>query len=91
MVTKKQQKPDINIEKLNLRLYQLWLFNDDVNSFDDVIESLIEVCNHDPLQAEQCAFIADAKGKCSIKNGTITELEVLMVALSDRGLTVQIK
>jgi len=89
MTTKK--KPKLESDTVELKLYQLWLFNDDVNSFDDVIESLIEVCQHDPIQAEQCAFIAHSKGKCSVKNGTLKELEPQMVALFDRGLTVEIK
>jgi ATP-dependent Clp protease adaptor protein ClpS len=89
MTTKK--KPKLESDTVDLKLYQLWLFNDDVNSFDDVIESLIEVCQHDPIQAEQCAYIAHSKGKCSVKNGTLKELEPQMVALFDRGLTVEIK
>ena len=89
MTTKKKPKQESEI--FDLKLYQLWLFNDDVNNFDDVIESLVEVCQHNPLQAEQCAFIAHIKGKCSVKNGTLKELEPQMVALFDRGLTVEIK
>ena len=89
MTTKK--KPIQESETVDFKLYQLWLFNDEVNSFDDVIDSLVEVCHHDSLQAEQCAFIAHTKGKCSVKNGTLKELEPQMVALFDRGLTVEIK
>ena len=90
-ITKKQNSPELESETQSLNVFQLWLFNDDVNSFDDVIESLIEVCNHEPIQAEQCAFITHTKGKCAIKNGELKVLEPLMVALFDRGLTVEIK
>lgn len=89
MTTKK--KPKLESRTFDLKLYQLWLFNDDENNFDDVIESLVEVCHHDPVQAEQCAFIAHTKGKCAVKNGSKNELEPMMVALFDRGLTVEIK
>lgn len=90
-ITKKQNSPELESETQSLNVFQLWLFNDDVNSFDDVIESLIEVCDHEPIQAEQCAFITHTKGKCAIKNGELKVLEPLMVALFDRGLTVEIK
>ena len=45
-------------------LNQIVLYNDDVNTFDWVIESLIEVCEHEPLQAEQCTILVHYKGKC---------------------------
>lgn len=65
----------------------LILFNDDINSFDFVVKSLIEVCNHNPIQAEQCTFIAHHKGKCNIKNGTYSYLLPLKDQLDQRGLT----
>ncbi len=48
--------------------YTLILWNDDVNSFDDVIEALVDICKFNPLQAEQCATIAHYKGKCDIQS-----------------------
>jgi ATP-dependent Clp protease adaptor protein ClpS len=69
----------------------LVLFNDEVNTFDFVIESLINVCGHDPLQAEQCTIIVHYKGKCSVKDGTWEKLEPLCSALLDRGLTAEIQ
>ena len=66
---------------------ELILFNDDVNSFDFVIESLVEVCDHDLVQAEQCAMIAHFKGKCGIKAGTLTELTPMNNELNNRGLS----
>lgn len=56
-------------ETKNSKLFTLILWNDNVNSFDDVIDALIEICEHDPHQAEQCAMIAHLKGKCIIKSG----------------------
>lgn len=68
----------------------LVLFNDEVNTFDFVIESLITVCGHEPLQAEQCTIIVHFKGKCVVKNGSFETLEPMCTALLDRGLTAEI-
>jgi ATP-dependent Clp protease adaptor protein ClpS len=67
------------------------LFNDDVHSFDFVIEALIEVCGHELLQAEQCTIIVHYKGKCAVKNGAYEELEPMCTALLERGLTAEIQ
>ncbi len=69
----------------------LLLFNDEVNSFDYVIEQLIEFCNHDEQQAEQCALIAHLNNRCVIKQGKLTEINKLFGILSDKGLTLEIK
>lgn len=66
---------------------ELILFNDDVNSFDFVIESLVEVCDHEPVQAEQCALVAHFKGKCGIKSGTLNELSPMNNELNNRGIS----
>ena len=78
------QHPDVvsGIEK------ELIIYNDDVNSFEFVIETLVEVCYHDPDQAEQCALIAHIKGKCSIKRGDEEFLRPFAVEMTRRGLTV---
>lgn len=55
-------------KNLQGRVFTLILWNDDVNSFDDVIDALVEICEHDPHQAEQCATIAHYRGKCDIKS-----------------------
>jgi ATP-dependent Clp protease adaptor protein ClpS len=70
---------------------KLVLFNDDVHSFDFVIEALMEVCGHELLQAEQCTVLVHYKGKCAVKNGTWEELEPMCTALLDRGLTAEIQ
>ncbi len=61
-------KQDQKAETLTGDIFTLILWNDDVNSFDDVIDALIEICKHEPEQAEQCATIAHYKGKCDIKS-----------------------
>ena len=68
----------------------LILHNDEQNSFEYVIESLISICNHNELQAEQCAYITHFKGKCDIKSGDYSGLRLLKIELTDRGLNVTI-
>lgn len=68
----------------------LVLYNDEVNTFDFVIDSLVEVCKHEPEQAEQCAWIAHFKGKCPVRSGGFDELKPLRTEMQDRGLTVSI-
>jgi ATP-dependent Clp protease adaptor protein ClpS len=70
---------------------QLILFNDDVNTFDWVIESLIKVCNHELLQAEQCSLVIHYAGKCAVKEGGLRELKPMCEALQDRGLSAVIE
>ncbi len=67
------------------------LFNDDVNTFDFVIQSLIELCGHEPIQAEQCTLLVHYKGKCDVKEGEYNKLEPICTALLDRGLTAEIQ
>jgi len=70
---------------------EIVLHNDDVNTFDHVIISLVEICDHDPIQAEQCAWIVHNNGKCSVKRGTYDQLEARCHALQQRGLSAVIQ
>ena len=70
---------------------EIILHNDDVNTFDHVILSLMEICEHDPIQAEQCAMIVHYNGKCSVKRGTFDQLEPKCTALLNRGLSADIQ
>ena len=69
----------------------LILYNDDVNTFDHVIDTLVEVCHHTFEQAEQCASIVHFKGKCDVKTGSYEYLKPLCTALLDAGLSAQIE
>jgi ATP-dependent Clp protease adaptor protein ClpS len=69
----------------------LILYNDDVNTFDFVIEALMVVCEHNSLQAEQCAFIVHYNGKCAVKKGSYSDLKPLCLALLDKGLSAAIE
>lgn len=81
-----REKEDVKSGKLN----SLILYNDDRNSFDHVIKCLIEICDHDIIQAEQCAYIANYKGKCDIKKGEYQYLKTMKNALIEQGLIVSI-
>ncbi len=71
-------------------IHELTVFNDDVNTFDHVIDTLIDVCDHDPIQAQQCTLIIHYNGKCGVKRGTFDKLEPLCTAIHDRGLSADI-
>lgn len=72
-------------------LKKIVLYNDDFNTFDFVIDTLVEVCKHNANQAEQCAFIVHFKGKCSVKRGPFNELKPLKEEMLRRTLTVSIE
>ena len=69
----------------------LVVWNDEVNTFEWVIESLIDICNHTPEQAEQCAIIIDSKGKYSVKEGSYDILKPMCDAITDRGINATIE
>ncbi|WP_395043515.1 ATP-dependent Clp protease adaptor ClpS [Flavobacterium sp.] len=69
---------------------EIVLFNDDVNTFDHVIETLIRVCEHSSEQAEQCAILVHYKGKCTVKTGSFDELKPQCSSLLEAGLSAEI-
>jgi ATP-dependent Clp protease adaptor protein ClpS len=71
--------------------YSLVVWNDEVNSFDWVIQTLIEVCHHSTEQAEQCAMIIHTQGKYAVKRGSYDELKPLCDAITDRGIGATIE
>jgi ATP-dependent Clp protease adaptor protein ClpS len=84
-------KEQVETEELLVEMKDLIVYNDDVNTFDHVITSLIEVCGHEFHQAEQCAIIIHYNGKCQVKHGDYDELKPMCVALLDRGLSATIE
>jgi len=66
------------------------LYNDDVNSFDHVIDMLVYACDHEPLQAEQCAMLVHYKGKCDVKSGSFEDLKPRCSKLLEAGLSAEI-
>ncbi len=77
-------------EVLLTEIQDLVLFNDDVNTFDFVIGTLVKICSHAQEQAEQCAYIVHHNGKCTVKNGSFETLRPMCEALLERGLTAKI-
>lgn len=69
---------------------EIVLFNDDVNTFDYVIEMLVDVCEHSPQQAEQCSLIVHYKGKCTVKTGEYEDLKPRCSKLLQAGLNAEI-
>ena len=88
MKTKLSPKTDRREQSLDQ--FDLIVYNDDVNTFDFVIETLIDVCGHNPLQAEQCAHIVHNNGKCGIKKGSFTDLKPICETLLSKGLSATI-
>ena len=90
MVRHKTKPADKSSDLLNT-YNDLILYNDEINSFDFVIESLVVVCGHDFEQAEQCALIAHYKGRCAVKSGSYKELKGMLEELTLRRLTVSVE
>jgi ATP-dependent Clp protease adaptor protein ClpS len=85
-----QEEVDVLDEVMVAGLNELVVFNDDVNTFDHVINTLVKVCKHSPEQAEQCTLIIHYKGKCSVKKGTFDELKPMRQGICDRGIAAEI-
>lgn len=77
-----------DIETIDVK--HLTVFNDDVNTFDHVINTLVKVCKHSPEQAEQCATIIHYRGKCSVKRGTLNTLKPMKEAICDAGIDARV-
>jgi len=69
----------------------LILYNDEINTFNHVIESLVKVCGHDSVQAEQCALIVHFKGSCEVKSGLAEVLNAMSRSLNERGLRSKVE
>lgn len=88
---KEQNDKDYNSFSIPKKLHKLMVLNDNKNSFDWVIQSLVEVCQHQLLQAEQCAMLVHFKGECDVKSGEFDEILSRYNELKERGLTVEIQ
>ena len=90
MSTREKTSEKLLLEVDELKLNEIVLFNDDVNTFDHVIDTLVYACDHTPEQAEQCSIIVHYKGKCTVKTGTFDDLEPRCSLLLDAGLSAEI-
>lgn len=90
MNTREKIQEEFDILEQEANLNEIVLYNDDVNTFDHVIETLINACDHTPEQAEQCSIIVHYKGKCTVKTGEYKELEPRCTKLLSAGLSAEI-
>lgn len=86
-------QPEIGVDVLEEEQTenQLIVHNDEVNTFDWVIQSLIEICNHSLAQAEQCSIIIHNKGRASVKHGGFDTLKIMKDGLTERGIQATIE
>jgi ATP-dependent Clp protease adaptor protein ClpS len=90
MSTKRKIQEEVEVLEEITKQHEIILFNDDVNTFDFVIDSLIEVCEHTLEQAEQCTLLVHYKGKCTVKTGEYNDLKPRCSSLLTKGLSAEI-
>ena len=90
MSTKEKIKEQFETSVEEGHLNEIVLFNDDVNTFDHVIETLVHVCKHSYEQAEQCSLLVHYKGKCTVKTGEYKDLKPRCSLLLTKGLSAEI-
>lgn len=90
MSTTEKVLEQIKVEEKEKENNEIVLYNDDVNTFDYVIDTLIYACDHTPEQAEQCSLLVHYKGQCTVKTGDIKDLEPRCSKLLQAGLSAEI-
>lgn len=90
MGTKEKISEELLLEEEVLKQNEIVLFNDEVNTFDHVINTLISVCDHTPEQAEQCSLIVHHNGKCTVKTGEYDDLKPRCSRLLQAGLSAEL-
>ena len=90
MSTKEKIEEELDVAELESNQNEIILYNDEVNTFDHVINTLMYACEHTPEQAEQCSLIVHYKGKCTVKTGSYDDLEPRCSMLLDAGLSAEV-
>ncbi|MBS9766304.1 MAG: ATP-dependent Clp protease adaptor ClpS [Flavobacteriaceae bacterium] len=90
MSHKEKIQEEVDILEKEVSQHKIVLFNDDVNTFDYVIDLLMGYCEHTAEQAEQCAMLVHYTGKCVVKTGEYEDLEPRCMALLNKGLTAEL-
>ena len=90
MSVKEKIQIKIEIKKQTVKNNEIVLYNDDVNTFDHVIDVLVAVCKHTSEQAEQCALLVHYKGQCTVKTGVLKDLKDICSQLLSEGLSAEI-
>jgi ATP-dependent Clp protease adaptor protein ClpS len=88
---KYQQDEEIDVLEAVENTHSLIVWNDEVNTFEWVIETLVEICGHSEEQAEQCAMIIHTQGKYAVKHGSYDELKPMCDAITERGIGATIE
>lgn len=90
MCAKEKYSEKVKIDTKEKKNNEIVLYNDDVNTFDHVIDTLIYACDHTPEQAEQCSLLVHYKGKCTVKTGSYEDLKPRCSKLLEAGLSAEI-
>lgn len=90
MSTKEKIQEEVDVLEQEVNQHEIVLYNDDVNTFDFVINSLINVCDHTTEQAEQCTWLVHFKGKCTVKTGELDDLKLRCSKLLQLGLSAEL-
>jgi len=85
-----QEQADVDVLEQEVPQHEIILYNDDIHTFDYVIDALMDVCDHDYIQAEQCTVLVHYKGKCAVKTGDFEELKPKCSKLLQLGLSAEI-
>jgi ATP-dependent Clp protease adaptor protein ClpS len=86
-----EEELDVLIKEVTEKTKVIILYNDDYNTFDHVINCLLKYCDHNSIQAEQCALLVHHNGKCDVKHGSYDKLKPVCEALLEQGLTAKIE
>jgi ATP-dependent Clp protease adaptor protein ClpS len=90
MSTKEKTRERVSLKETPPINNEIIVYNDDVNTFDHVIDTLMRVCEHTPEQAEQCSLIVHYNGKCTVKTGSLDKLKPQCSQLLAAGLSAEI-
>lgn len=90
MSTKEKIREKVSTKQVPTVNNEIVVYNDDVNTFDHVINTLMRVCDHTPEQAEQCSLIVHYNGKCTVKTGSLDKLKPQCTSLLQAGLSAEI-
>lgn len=88
--TREQYAPEEALVIKDSEIYELVVFNDEVNTFDHVIQALMDICDHSPEQAEQCTILIHYKGKCTVKSGPFDDLAPMRNSIVMRGINAEV-
>ena len=85
-----EERIEVDLLEEEVDLRELVVFNDDINTFDHVIKTLIRVCKHSAEQAEQCTWLIHYKGKCTVKSGGYDEMKPYRDGICEAGIDAKI-